>query len=214
MYLQHNLYCRADETRSAEADHAPPTSCRHPGPGIGEKQERNLFIRSAELFELARGGDRDAFGQLVRLHEEEVLAVARRYLPEDDARDVAQRAFVRAYETLGALRGRMGFRAWLKRTARNLALNVIRERRRMDRLEDVGDLRARPSMNGVLVLDDLRDRLRNAVRRLPPKQRLVVEQRVFRERSFRDIARLAGCTEEAAKSNFHHAAKQLRQWLG
>jgi RNA polymerase sigma-70 factor (ECF subfamily) len=50
-------------------------------------------------------------------------------------------------------------------------------------------------------------------RRLPKKQRAVVELRLFRESSFRDIARLTDCTEEAAKANFHYATRRLREWL-
>jgi RNA polymerase sigma-70 factor (ECF subfamily) len=172
---------------------------------------------STDLVLRARSGDRDAFERLVRSHEAGVLAVARRYLRDADAHDVAQRAFVRAYLNLGELRGEAAFGGWVRRIARNLALNLVRERRKVDNLgdavEDGPDRPSAPSVTGLVATEELRQRLRAAIGRLPKKQRAVVELRLFRESSFRDIARLTDCTEEAAKANFHYATKRLREWL-
>ncbi|MFI5289011.1 MAG: RNA polymerase sigma factor, partial [Polyangia bacterium] len=57
-------------------------------------------------------------------------------------------------------------------------------------------------------------RLRAAVASLPPKQRLVIELRVYDELSFREVAEVAGSSEDAAKMNFHHALKRLRTLIG
>lgn len=169
---------------------------------------------STDLVLRARRGDRDAFERLVRFHEAGVLAMARRYLSDADAHDVAQRTFVRAYLNLGELRGDAAFGVWLRRIARNLALNIVRERRNVDSLDDgVQDGPDRPSVSGLVATEELRQRLWAAIGRLPKKQRAVVELRLFRESSFRDIARLTDCTEEAAKANFHYATKRLREWL-
>jgi RNA polymerase sigma-70 factor (ECF subfamily) len=169
---------------------------------------------STDLVLRARRGDRDAFERLVRSHEAGVLSVARRYLSDDDARDVAQRAFVCAYLNLRELRGDAAFGVWLRRIARNLALNLVRERRKIDSLDDVvEDAPDAASITGTVAVEQLRKRLRAAIDRLPKKQRAVVELRLFRDSSFRDIARLTHCTEEAAKASFHCATKRLREWL-
>src|SRR5581483_6614398 len=153
---------------------------------------------STDLVHRARCGDHDAFEHLVRSHEAGVLATARRYLSDDDAHDVAQRAFVRAYLNIGELRGEAAFGVWLRRIARNLALNLVRERRNVDTfgdgVEDAPDRPSSPTVTGLVATQELRQRLRAAIERLPKKQRAVVELRLFRESSFRDIARLTDCT--------------------
>jgi RNA polymerase sigma-70 factor (ECF subfamily) len=139
--------------------------------------------------------------------------VARRYVAPDDARDVAQRTFVRAFERIRSFRGESAFRTWLRRIAHNIALNHLRDGGRMQRLDELVDLPDQPPSAGASSNDDLIERLGEAVARLPPKQRLVVELRVLGDRSFREIAATARCTEESAKANFHHATKRLKQWL-
>jgi len=149
----------------------------------------------------------------VQLHEGEVLEVARRFVPEDDARDVAQRTFVRAFVNLHAFRGESALGTWLRRIARNLALNHVRDHGRLEPLERFEHLAERVTSGTYAVDRHMRERLREAVGRLPPKQRLVVELRLFRDRSFREIAEIADCTEDSAKANYHHATKRLREWL-
>jgi RNA polymerase sigma-70 factor (ECF subfamily) len=168
---------------------------------------------ATDLVSRAQAGDRVAFDELVALHEPAVLHVARRFVPEDDARDVAQRTFVRAFVGLRTFRGESAFATWLCRIARNLALNHRRDVERLESLGDVDHLPARPPGSGRAVDRELRERLVAAVERLPPKQRLVVKLRLFRDRSFREIAAVADCTEDSAKANFHHATKRLKKWL-
>ena len=125
---------------------------------------------------------------------------------------------MRAYLNLGGLRGEAAFGVWLRRIVRNLALNLVRERRKVDSswtkpVEEAPDRQSKPSITGLVATEELRQRLRAAIDRLPKRQRAVVELRLFRDSSFRDIARLTDCTEEAAKANFHCATKRfLREW--
>src|SRR5262249_45718809 len=65
-----------------------------------------------------------------------------------------------------------------------------------------------------LSADDDHARLRRAIEQLPPKQKLVLELRVFDDLSFREVAELADCSENTAKVNFHYAVKRLRDILG
>jgi RNA polymerase sigma-70 factor (ECF subfamily) len=163
-----------------------------------------------ELVERFRGGDAAAFDLLVRRHQRALYFLARRYVGNDaDAQDVAQRALVQAFTQLGTLRDERSFRFWIYRTAANLALNVLRDRKPQSPLSE--DSIAAPAAVDPLVADERQRRLRAAVADLPPQQRLVVELRAFEEQPFRLVAEVAGCSEESARVNYHHALKRLRQ---
>lgn len=170
----------------------------------------------ATLLARFRAGDRTAFDDLVRRHQQPIFLLALRYLEHtEDARDVAQRAFVQAYQQLGAFRGDASFRTWVYRIAANLAMDALRKRGRDARLQRELDtplqwLRERDRLS---VLEE-KQRLRAAVAALPPKQRLVVELRIFDDLAFREVAEIAACSEDAAKVNFHHALRRLRVLIG
>lgn len=170
----------------------------------------------AALLQRFRAGERKAFDALVKRHERAILMLAVRYLGSlDDARDVAQKAFVQAYQQLAGFRGEASFRTWIYRIAANLALDALRKRGREQRLVDEATpLDELERTRDRLAELEERERLRSAVALLPPKQRLVVELRVFEELSFREVAEVAGSTEDAAKVNFHHAVKRLKLLIG
>ncbi len=179
---------------------------------LAEPLPEALRSEDEVLVDRFRAGDARAFEELVKRHQRAVFYLARRFVRDDDeAKDVAQRAFVKAYQGLHGLRGGGAFRTWIYRIASNLALNHIRDHARVQPTEDAG--RDVPvDAVGADRLDDAerRERILVALDRLPPKQRLVVELRVFQELSFREVGEAAGCSENAAKVNFHHAVKKLR----
>ncbi len=170
-------------------------------------------------FELAvqfRAGNRGAFDQLVRKHQKGVWRIARRYVGSDaDAADVAQQAFVRAYKGLAAFRGASSLRSWLYRIAINCALSWLRDHRREQPTEIADDALVAPSMAAAQISGDQESaRLRAAIAQLPPKQKLVLELRIFDDLAFKEVAELADCSENTAKVNFHYAVKRLRDILG
>ena len=163
----------------------------------------------------ARSGDPAAFAELLARHRPALVALVHRYVKnEADAEDVAQRALLRAYEKLATYRGEAAFRAWLFRIAIHLALNLVRGRDRAE-LIDVDDLAAFTSALDTqrLVAAELWRKVAVRLDELPPKQRLVVELRLFHELSFQEVAAAADCSEESAKANFHHGVKRLRAVL-
>jgi len=167
------------------------------------------------LVDRFREGDARAFEELVRRHQRAVFHLARRFVRDDDeAKDVAQRTFVKAYQGLHALRGGAAFRTWLFRITSNLALNHLRDNSRVRPTEDAG-VHIPVEAIGADRLDDeeRRGQLLAGLGELPPKQKLVLELRVFQELPFREVAEIAGCTENAAKVNFHHAVKRLRAFI-
>jgi RNA polymerase sigma-70 factor (ECF subfamily) len=191
------LQKRTEAERVPDPPNAAPTD-----------DDRQLVARS-------RGGDRRAFGELVARHQRAIFLLAVRYLDNvEDARDVAQRTFVQAFQKLGRFRQDSGFRTWVYRIAINLAVTALRERGRAAKMA----ARASSLETEVAPVEPISERearrLRAAVASLPPKQRLVVELRVYDELSFREVAEVAGSSEDAAKMNFHHALKRLRTLIG
>jgi len=169
-----------------------------------------------ELTERFRAGDRAAFDQLVRRHQQGVWQIVRRYVKRDaDAADVTQLVFVRAFKGLGAFRGASSIRSWLYRIAINCSLSWIRDHRREETAEiDDDAISEAPAAPGRLAAGEDGVQLRAAIAKLPPKQKLVLELRVFDDLSFKEVAELADCSENTAKVNFHYAVKKLREILG
>jgi RNA polymerase sigma-70 factor (ECF subfamily) len=171
-------------------------------------------------------GDDDAFGELVGRHETMVLAIVRRYAATpDDARDLAQRTFLKAFEAARrslrrGTRNAVPFRRWLVRIAVNLAKNHRRDALRVLRapLEEVDAERqaagaAGPDAREALLRREAELRMRAAVLSLPPRQREVLTLRIDAELPFAEIALALGITENAAKVSFHHATRSLRAAL-
>lgn len=172
----------------------------------------------ADVLAAIRGGDSRAFEVLIRRHQRGVWAVVQRTLRnEADTADVVQLAFVRALRALPSFRGAATVRSWLYRIAINCALSWLRDHRREVPTEPSELLGAaaspEPSATQRLESQDRGAALRAAVAQLPPKQRLVLELRVFDDLSFREVAELAECSENTAKVNFHYALRRLRELM-
>ncbi len=170
------------------------------------------------LVERFCAGDRSAFDVLVRSHQKGVWRMVRRYIRSDaDAADVTQQVFVRAFKSLGSFRGAASVKSWLFRIAINCSLSWIRDHRREQPgatpLEEA-DVTAEPAGLANINGHQEHARLRAAIAQLPPKQKLVLELRVFDDLAFKDVAELAECSENTAKVNFHYAVKRLREILG
>ena len=160
-----------------------------------------------------RAGDRRAFDELVRKYQRRVYGLTLRYVRNrEDAKDLAQRAFVRAFEAIDGFRGGSSFRTWLYRIAINLALNHLRDHKPQVEVDAALDEQCWiPAVGDARIVDDeTRRALLRALDELPPKQRLVLELRVYEELPFREVATIARCSENAAKVTFHHAVKRLR----
>jgi RNA polymerase sigma-70 factor (ECF subfamily) len=169
-----------------------------------------------ELVERFRDGDRMAFDLLVRRHQQGVWKMVRRYLrSEADAADVTQLVFVRAFRAFATFRGAASIRSWLYRIAINCSLSWIRDHKREQPTEIAEDALTEMHAGPDRISDDQEGvRLRRAIAQLPPKQKLVLELRVFDDLSFKEVAELADCSENTAKVNFHYAVKRLRDILG
>ncbi len=182
----------------------------------GEPREGSSDTPSdGELVARARAGSQSAFETLVRRYQKPVYYLILRYVRDaDDAADLAQRAFIRAFDKVTELRGDHVFRTWLFRIAVNLALNFLRDNARFIDDEAAGTgLMEAPIGASRLEAGEESAALRRAVAQLPTRQRMTLELRVYEELSFREIAEALDTTEGAAKVNFHYAVRKLRTLL-
>lgn len=173
----------------------------------------------ANLIAAAQAGDREAFEELVRLTHADTYTLALRLTGnEEDARDVVQETYLRAYRGLRRFRGDAQFSTWLYRITANCAATQLgrRARHRHDVLDDTVPLAdPRTDHDPQLRADasDLRSRLVEALDDLPSRLRAVVVLRDVYDLSHEDIAAELGISESAAKVRLHRARHKLRLQL-
>jgi RNA polymerase sigma-70 factor, ECF subfamily len=173
----------------------------------------------ATLVAAAQGGDREAFEELVRVTHADTYTLALRLTGnEEDARDVVQEAYLRAFRGIKRFRGDARFSTWMYRVTANCAATHTgrRARHRHEPLDDRDDLLEDPVDAGPEARADagaLRDRLTEALRALPPKLRQVVVLRDVYDLPHEAIAAELGISETAAKVRLHRARKKLRDDL-
>jgi RNA polymerase sigma-70 factor, ECF subfamily len=173
-----------------------------------------------ELVEAAKAGDREAFDDLVKATYAQTYTLALRLTHnEEDARDVVQEAYLRAYKGLKKYRGDAQFTTWLYRITANCAATHLGKgnKHRHGDLEDEAStlLDERPESDPSASADAsiLRDRVNAALAHLPPRLRAVVVLRDVYDLPHEQIAEELGITEAAAKVRLHRARKQLRERL-
>ena len=173
----------------------------------------------AHLVTAARDGDREAFDELVRATYAETFTLALRLTGnEEDARDVVQEAYIRAFRGIGRFRGDAQFSTWMYRITANCANTLLAKRTKhrhavLDEADPIAD--DRPAVDPQLQADAtaLRGRLTDALEDLPPKLRQVVVLRDIYDLPHEAIAAELGISETAAKVRLHRARKKLREDL-
>ncbi len=189
--------------------------------GLADRTSRAETAETAadEAFLLgrARQGDAAAFEQVVRRYERRVYGVALRIVrSHEEADDVAQEAFVRAWRSLASFELGRPFGPWVCRIAANLALNQVRSPRAREEglAEDHQEERAPGPGPLELVLDaEARRVLEAALGELPAEQRAVFVLRVFEELSYSEIADALGLSPGTVMSRLFRARERLARAL-
>jgi RNA polymerase sigma-70 factor (ECF subfamily) len=178
-----------------------------------------MALELAELVTAAKAGDRTAFDELVRRTYADAYTLAYRLTGnEEDARDVVQDAYLRAYKGLKRFRGDAQFTTWLYRITANCASTALarRTRNRHDDLDDevgLADERREFDPHARAEMSLERDRVSAAIAELPPRLREVVVLRDVYDLPHEAIAAELGISEAAAKVRLHRARKKLRARL-
>lgn len=168
------------------------------------------------LVAAAQRGDTAAFDQLVTRHRRAVYQVCYRFVHHhDDAADLTQDTFVRAWKALGRFRGQARFSTWIYRIAVNVSLNRVSLKTPAAEAMDF-DLVAdavSPPPGQALVARQRAAAVRHAVQSLPPRQREALILRTYHELSHQEVAEIVGTTVGAVKANVFHALVNLRKRL-
>lgn len=161
-----------------------------------------------------RSGDVQAYGELVRRYQASVFNVCYRLMGERrDAEDMAQEAFVHAYQRLASYDAERPFGPWMRRVAANLCLNRLSRRDfvrvPLDEDHDQPDERARDLKGG----EDRAAGIHMALQSLSPTQRVVIELRHFQDMSYAEIAAATRLSVGQVKTHLYRARRQLEQVL-
>lgn len=160
--------------------------------------------------------DDETFRNAVLEYRERIFLVILRFIRNrDDAKDLAQEAFVKAYRSRNQFRGDSSLYTWIHRIAINMALNHKARSRisLLTSIEDTSELMAHGSPVDGMLSDELGGQIDSAIKGLPPRQRMVFVMRYYEEKPHAEIAALLGITEGAVKANYHQAIKKLRSQL-
>ena len=165
-----------------------------------------------ELVARFQGGDESAYDELVMRHRRGIYRLAHRLMgSHEDADDLCQEAFLRAYRALGRFRGEALFRTWITRIVVNLSQDARRARRATLSFEAVRDL---PESGGGGAEAALRAEVKRAIMEMPPRQRQVLVLKAYEGMKFSEIAGAAGISVGTAKATFFQAVRRLRDRLG
>lgn len=177
-----------------------------------------------QLVERAARGDREAFGALVQRHQDRVFNLSYQVVRNrEDALDVAQEAFVKAFASLSSFKGDASFTTWMHRIVVNLAIDCLRRRRRGDATSyddrvavpeegDVGPA-ARENPETTLGARQVRSLLSRGLEALPPTHRAVLVLREIEGLTYEEIARAVGCNVGTVMSRLFYARRKLQKAL-
>lgn len=173
-----------------------------------EKQMMQLLSNEATA--------RKGFEMLVGLYGERLYWQVRRIvITHEDANDVVQNAFVKAWLNLGEFENKSKISTWLSRIAINEALDFMRKKQRMEGISADEN----PAMANNLMADEYFDgdetqaQLQEAISKLPEVQRTVFNLRYFEELKYSEISKILGTTEGALKANYHLAVKKIEKFF-
>jgi RNA polymerase sigma-70 factor (ECF subfamily) len=178
------------------------------------------------LVRQAQQGSTSAFEELVRHYDRVVLRLALNITGSyEDAQDIYQEAFLRAYRNLGRFRFECSFYTWIYRIATNLCLDHLRQRQLRNRdilaerfpegeedsiLDRVPDRRPSTSPERAALSRELRDRIRMALGRLSPRERVVFELKHYQGLKLQTVATMLNTTENTIKNTLFRATHKLR----
>lgn len=165
-----------------------------------------------QLVRLAQAGDRGAFGGLVERYKKSAYRLALNFAHDhEEAKDLSQEAFLRAFKELGSFNGRASFYTWFYRILVNLCLDYRKRRGRisLEPFDEKTHMTGSESFQGAMA----KRQLKTALGALSPKQRTAFILLHHHELSVRDIAKIMRTAEGTVKAHIHRAVLALRESL-
>ena len=165
---------------------------------------------------------RVAFSLVVRLYSKQIYWQIRRMVySHEDADDLVQNTFIKAWEAIEGFRGEAKVSTWLYRIATYEALNFLKKRRSEEEHRftpseeaDAAYLLSRLHADEYFDADEVEERFQRAILSLPAKQQLVFRLRYYDEMPYEQMSKLTGTSEGALKASYHHAHRKILELLG
>jgi RNA polymerase sigma-70 factor (ECF subfamily) len=192
-------------------------------------QQTSGRVDDTNLIREAQKGDQRAFEELIRQYDSAVLRLALHLTGSpDDAQDIYQEAFLKAYKSVGNFRFECSFYTWIYRIVTNLCLDHLRKRQvrkedsavvtdsdgeSFDMLDQVADVRSGASPEKDLMRRELGNRIAHALEKLTPRERMVFEMKHYQGLKLRTIGEILNTTEETAKNTLFRGTQKLRAAL-
>jgi RNA polymerase sigma-70 factor (ECF subfamily) len=164
-------------------------------------------LDDSELVRLTLSGERNAYGRLVERYQAQVFTIALRMLGDrDEAEDVAQGVFLKAFEKLGTFDPRYKFFSWIYRIAHNESVNAIERRSRLQPLDEGVEAAGAHAEN-----PDLPDLVQRCLARLDVQHRSVLVLKYVQDLPYEEIAAILGVPAKRVKSRLFSARAALRE---
>ena len=175
-------------------------------------------LDDAALVTASVAGEREAFDVIVERHRRAIYLVCYRFVNNhDDASDLAQDAFVRAWRGLKTFKGQSALSTWLHRIAVNVCLNRVSAKtpinEPIESTDHFEDVRLEDAQHAMM-REERAAAVRKAIAGLPDKQRATLILRTYHDMSHQQIADVLGSSVGAVKANFFHALANLKKILG
>lgn len=185
-----------------------------PMPLITTRSTTSQRDEDRELVERYLEGDMAAFDGLMVRHERQVHGLCLRFVRNrDDAKDLTQEVFIKAFENLSSFRGDARFRTWIYRIAVNHCINHVKKNSK--HFVEVQDAMATvdPAVHRRLLDDERREIVRGMIAELPPKQKAILELRMHQNLSYDEIASILGRSVSTIKSSVFFALTKLKKMV-
>ncbi len=171
-------------------------------------------LSDEELVQLVKIGEVEPFDELVRRHEVKIHSLCYKMLKNyDDAKDMAQETFLKAYQNVKRFDGRSKFTTWLYRIAVNNCINYMKKERPTEELKD--EILDVPKDDPVerFRKRQLKEKIYNAIAKLPEVQKSVFTLRALEELPYQEISTILKKPVNTVKVNYHLAVKNLKNYL-
>lgn len=187
--------------------------------GVTTDQGQLKAAEDAALVSLAQTGDFSAFEELVRRYRNDVFGLAHHFLRNrEEAWDISQEVFIKAYQAIGSFRGDASFKTWLLRITANRCKDYFKKRR-LDtvafndaiKAEDQHSAQLDPARS--LEASEIGRAIQAALEQLPAKHRTAFVLREFQGLSYEEMSKAMDCNLGTVMSRLHHARKKLQHLL-
>jgi RNA polymerase sigma-70 factor (ECF subfamily) len=183
---------------------------------VTDAAERRSRLRDDDRsdVEACQRGEREAFDRVVTRYQRDVYRLCYRYVNNHhDANDMAQEVFLKAYRAIARFRGDSSLSTWLYRIAVNTCLNFRSSRR--PEAQELSEHLPDSSAGAIdrLEQDETSERVREAVKRLPEKQRATLILKIYHDLTHEEVAAVLGASVGTVKANLFHALGNLKKLL-